>query len=192
MSIGHVRLLLRMDMKSRFFCIFLLWIILLSAAFASCMPAPSESISLASFTENYVEVSIDLEHSAERIYALSATFTPPDGYHLYSKDIPISGVNDLGRPTLLELTTKSQMRTIGELTESAKAKEPDFEPKELLVYPPGAVTLSLPVELPPGKDWINDELEVTYMACSASQCKPPVVAKIVLVRIPGADMFDRE
>jgi len=181
-----------MDMKSRFFCIFLLWIILLSAAFASCMPALSESISLASFTENYVEVSIDLEHSAERNYVLSATFRPPDGYHLYSKDIPLTGVNGLGRPTLIELSSSSLMKATGKMFESVKAQAPDFEPKELLVYPLGSVTLRLPVELPPGNDWINDELEVTYMACSASQCKPPVVAKIVLVRIPGADMFNRE
>lgn len=170
--------------------------ILLFTCTAACTPdlaAPkSQSIFLASFTENYVDVSIYLERDSIGNHSLSATFTPPDGYHLYSKDIPLSGVNDLGRPTLLELTTTSQMRTIGELTESAKPKEPDFEPKELLVYPPGAVTLSLPVELPSGNDWVNDELEVTYMACSASQCKPPVVAKIVLVRIPGADMFDRE
>jgi hypothetical protein len=181
-----------MDMKSRFFCIFLLWIILLSAACASCMPAPSESISLASFTENYVEVSIDLEHSAEGNYVLSATFTPPNGYHLYSKDIPRTGINGLGRPTLIELSSSSLMKATGTLFESVKAQAPDFEPKELLVYPIGAVTLSLPVELPPGDGWAEDELKVTYMACSASQCKPPVVAKNVSVRVPGADMLDRK
>jgi hypothetical protein len=179
-------------MKSRFFCISLLWIILLSAAFVSCMPAPSESISLASFTENYVEVSIDLEHSAEGNYVLSAKFTPPHGYHLYSKDIPRTGINGLGRPTLIELSPGSPMKATDTLFESVKAQAPDFEPKELLVYPLGAVTLSLPVELPPGNSWVEDEVEVTYMACSASLCKPPVVAKRVLVRIPGGDMLERK
>ena len=50
---------------------------------------------------------------------------------------------------------------------------------ELLVYPLGPVTLSLPIDLPPGADWMEDELSITYMACSANQCKPPVEGKIV-------------
>ncbi len=93
----------------------------------------------------------------------------------------------MGRPTLLELTPNSHMKATGPLTENKKPQAPDFEPKELLVYPQGPVTLSLPVDLPPGAEWVEDELSVTYMACSASQCKPPVEAKIVPVRIPGAD-----
>ena len=161
--------------------------ILLSAVSVSCASIPNEHISLASFTENYVEVSVYLEHNSEGRYILSGIFTPPDGYHLYSKDISINGVDGLGRPTLLELTPSSLIKATGELIESVKAQESDFEPRELLVYPLGAVTLSLPVELPSGHDWIDDEIKITYMACSASQCKPPVVGKIVPVRVPGID-----
>jgi hypothetical protein len=176
-----------MDMKLRFFLSVLFSTTLVLATSVSCAPASSEHIDLASFTQNYVDVSIYLERNSAGKYVLAGTFTPPTGYHLYSKDIPLTGVNGLGRPTLLELTAESQMRAIGELTESAKAEESGFEPKELLVYPRGAVTLSLPVELPPGSGWIEDEIKITYMACSDSQCKPPVQGKIVLVRIPGAD-----
>jgi hypothetical protein len=111
---------------------------------------------------------------------------------LYSTHIPINGLEGLGRPTLLELTEGSQMTALGTLTESVQAQAPDFEPKELLVYPAGAVTLSLPVELPPGSDWSDDQVKVTYMACSAYQCKPPVVGKIVPIRIPGAKLFGRQ
>jgi hypothetical protein len=168
----------------------LLWTILVSSTLVSCASAQSQSISLAAFTENYVQVSICLERSSAGSYALSATFTPPQGYHLYSKDIPITGKDGLGRPTLLELTPDSLLKTSGPLLENVKAQVPDFGPKELLVYPPGAVTLSLPVELPVSNGWIEDELEVTYMACSAGQCKPPVVAKRVLVAIPGVDILD--
>jgi hypothetical protein len=166
--------------------------VLIAAALASCTAAPRETISLASFTENYVEVSILLEHDSRGNCLLSATFTPPDGYHLYSKDIPVAGIDGLGKPTLLELTANSQITAIGELMESAKAQEPEFEPKELLVYPSGPVTLSLPVELPSGDGWIEEELQVTYMACSGKQCKPPVVAKRVLVPIPYEDTFYEE
>jgi hypothetical protein len=179
-------------MKLRLVLCVLLWGMLLSVSGVSCAPAPSKPISLASFSENYVDVSIYLERNPGEQSYLSGTFTPPDGYHLYSKDIPIDGVNGLGRPTLLELETDGQMKAMGDLAESVKPEEPDFEPRELLVYPVGAVTLRLPVELPPGTSWVNDELKVTYMVCSANQCKPPVVGKIVQVRIPGADAVDQQ
>jgi hypothetical protein len=174
----------------RLFPSVLFWTILLATTGVSCTSAPSVSISIASFTENYVEVSIFLERNPAGNYSLSAKFIPPNGYHLYSKDIPITGVDGLGRPTLLELTTDSQMKATGDLTESVTAKKPDFEPKELLVYPLGAVTLSLPVELPISNDGVEDEIKITYMACSASQCKPPVEEKIVSIRIPGAEVLE--
>lgn len=177
-----------MIMRLRF-CVSLLWIVLISAGTFSCSSGTDKPITLASFTENYVEVSVYLEHNASGNVVLSAAFIPPEGYHLYSKDISKTGVNSLGRPTLLELTTGSQIKAIGDLTESVEAQEPSFEPRALLVYPLGPVTLSLPVQLPPGNDWIDDEITVTYMACSASQCKPPVVGKIVSIRIPGADVI---
>jgi hypothetical protein len=166
--------------------------VLIAAALASCTAAPRETISLASFTENYVEVSIFLEHDSRGNCLLSATFTPPDGYHLYSKDIPVTGIDGLGKPTLLELTADSQITAIGELMESVKAQEPRFEPKDLLVYPSGPVTLSLLIELPAGDGWIEEELQVTYMTCSGKHCKPPVVAKRVLVPIPSADILANE
>lgn len=153
----------------------------------SCAPVASEPVELVSFTENYVDVSVHLERSAAGNYVLSATLTPPEGYHLYSKDIPRTGIAGLGRPTLLELTSNSQIQANGELIESVSAEEPDFEPKELLVYPAGAVTLSLPVELSAGNDWVDAEIKITYMACSAYLCKPPVVGKIVSIRIPLTD-----
>lgn len=179
-------------MKLRCGFLVLLWTILLSVALVSCTPAPRETIPLASFTESYVEVSIYLELDPEGKYMLAATFKPPDGYHLYSKDIPLEGVNGLGRPTLLELSPDSHTKTTGALLENLEAEMPDFEPRELLVYPDGAVTLSLPVELPSGSGWVEDEVQVTYMACSASQCKPPVVRKNVLVPIPSTDTLEPE
>lgn len=166
------------------------WIILFLAVSVSCSSEQSKTIPLASFTENDVSVSIILAQDSKGNSIVSATFTPPEGFHLYSKDIPVTGLNGLGRPTLLEMTSNSLMRPAGSLAESLKPEPPDFEPKELLVYPQGEVTLNLPVELPPGDEWHEDELAVTYMACSASLCKPPVVGKIVPVRIPGADVLE--
>jgi hypothetical protein len=152
--------------------------------------ADRKSVSLAAFTANDVYVSIQLEGDQNMVPLLSATFIPPDGYHLYSKDVPRKGTNGLGRPTLLELMAGSRMKAISELMESVAPQVPSFEPKELLVYPSGEVTLSMEVELPPGDEWLDDSVSVTYMACSDQLCKPPVVAKIVAVRIPAADFFN--
>ncbi len=177
-------------MKLRRCLIVLLLIVSLSGIIVACAPKPWRPMSLISFTQNYVEVSLYLDRNSTGNYFLSGTFTPPNGYHLYSKDIPIHGWNGLGRPTLFELTPDSQMKAIGGLVESVKPQEPGFEPKELLVYPAGAVTLSLPVELPPGSNWIQDEIKITYMVCSDTQCKQPVEGKIVSVRVPGADTLE--
>ncbi|HEX2993306.1 MAG TPA: hypothetical protein VHP14_00690 [Anaerolineales bacterium] len=164
--------------------------VLLLTGSASCAAAPKGPLALASFTENFVTVSIALERDVNGAAILAATFTPEKGHHLYSKDIPIDGLMGLGRPTLLELTEESQMTALGDLVESVPAQEPDFDPKELLVYPTGPVSLKLPVQLPLGSDWIDDEVRITYMACTAYQCKPPVEGRIVLVHIPGEKMFD--
>lgn len=168
------------------------WLLVFLGILVSCTPEANVPISLASFTQNYVEVSIYLERNANGDYFLLGTFTPPDSYHLYSKDIPLQGVDGLGRPTLLELTSNSQMRATGNLIESAKAQESPFEPRELLVYPQGAITLSLPIELPAGDGWLDDEIQVTYMACSASLCKPPVEGKIIPVRVPGVAVLSEQ
>ena len=135
-------------------------------------------------------VSIYLDKNANDEYFLAARFTPPDGYHLYSKDIPITGVDGLGRPTLLELTRESQMKPLGELVESVNAEMPNFKPKELLVYRSGAVILSLSIELPHGDGWVKDAVKVTYMACNDGGCKAPVTGKLVSVRIPSAELIE--
>jgi hypothetical protein len=155
------------------------FLILLALFSASCTPAAPE---LARFTENDVDVFIRLEKTGSG-YILSATFTPPNGYHLYSKDIPRDGVDGLGRPTLLELPKNAQMRPTGLLAESVPAEIPPFEPKDLLVYPAGPVTLSLPVILPETIGPFEDIVSITYMACTNTGCKPPVVGKLVTVRV---------
>ncbi len=136
----------------------LAWIALLCTTFVSCTSNPGQAILLSSFKENDVDVSISLVQEAGGKYAISGTFTPPDGYHLYSKDIPLTGVDGLGRPTLLELTPNSRMQAAGSLIESERPQAPDFEPRELSVYPAGPVTLSLAIELPEGTDWLQDEI----------------------------------
>lgn len=144
---------------------------------------------LANFTENSVNVILQLDRDVNGQFYLSAEFIPSDGYHLYSKDIPITGVDGLGRPTLFSLAETSQLISTGELIESVQAQVPDFEPKELLVYPLGAVTLRMPVNLPAGDAWLQESVLVTFMACSDVGCKPPVMQKEVIVQIPSLGLI---
>lgn len=179
-------------MKLRRYIIWLFLVLLVLESAGSCASAQKRSVPLASFTENDVAVVVSLERDSAGNYFLSGTFTPPEGYHLYSKDIPRHGIDGLGRPTLITLSTEGRLKVSGELIESVTPQEPDFEPKELLVYPAGAVTLSLPIQLPRKDQPVQEEIEVTYMACSANLCKPPVEDKIVQVQIPSTETLDNQ
>jgi hypothetical protein len=145
---------------------------------------------LASFSENEVRVVINLERRPDGSAFLKATFTPLEqGFHLYSKDLPRHGVDGVGRPTLLELVSDSQLQPAGALLESVPAS-PDQTASGVLplpVYPPGPVTLTLPVTLPLAEangGWREDRVSVTYMVCSPQGiCRRPVMDKIITVKI---------
>ena len=161
--------------------------------FTACAPKailpPDSHLSLAAFSENSVGVSIALTRDVFGQIFLTATFTPPPDHHLYSKDIPITGVDGLGRPTLLELSGNSKIQIIGQLIENVPAAMEQFESLQLPVYPVGAVTLSLPILLPQGTDWVDDTVVITFMACGDNGCKPPVMRKVVAVRVPGTELI---
>lgn len=163
---------------------------------ASCRPAsvlePGQTLQLATSTENKVEVTIALTRENSGQFILSATFTPQlASLHLYSKEIPRNGVEGLGRPTLLELAEGSALKANGDLIESILASQASLDPENLLVYPAGPVTLSLPVLLPDGNNWVNDEVIVTYMTCDGQGCRAPVQQKPIAIKIPGNGLFEQ-
>ncbi len=178
----------------RKFNLLLLLTLILLPALTACQPAEvlarGGTLQLVSATENYVEVSIALQRSQNDTYTLTATFTPLEaGLHLYSKDIPPTGVDGLGRPTLLILPTDSPLVQVGETMESQPTQDPFEGPSELRVYPEGPVTLSIPVLLPNGEDWLNQQVLVTYMACNDRGCRAPVENKPIAIRIPTRGML---
>jgi hypothetical protein len=160
----------------------------------SCQPAvvlqPGQTLQLATSAENKVEVSIALTRDESGQFILSATFTPQAlGMHLYSKEIPKDGVDGLGRPTLMELAEGSTLKANGELIESVVSSQASLDSNGLLLYPAGPVTLSLPVLLPEGNDWVNDKVIVTYMACDDLGCRAPVQQKPISIKIPSMGLF---
>ncbi|HVN15689.1 MAG TPA: hypothetical protein VMT73_08100 [Anaerolineales bacterium] len=138
---------------------------------------------LTSFTENDVAVEISLIKDPNGSTWLTGTFTPLlEHFHLYSKDLPKTGINGQGRPTLMEILNPSKVRPLGELIADQPINS-HFNyalASALPVYPEGPVTLRLPVELPQnGKDNTRLELSVTYMACSQQTCLAPVIDKVL-------------
>jgi hypothetical protein len=151
----------------------------------ACRPTQTtnESVELARSTENSVQVVITMQGGPGNQITLLGTFTPLEpGMHLYSKDIPKTGIEGLGRPTLLELD-ESWHNIPGELSESIAAQLPESEPFELLVYRPGPVTLSLSVELA-DTNAHTEKVFVTYMACDDKGCRAPVENKAIEINIP--------
>ncbi|MEZ0397383.1 MAG: hypothetical protein ABWK53_13260 [Anaerolineales bacterium] len=159
----------------------------LAACSTSARLEAGQNLPLAAFSQNQVEVEIFLEIDAAGGTCLAATFTPlEDGAHLYALDLPRRGVDGVGRPTLLELPPDSPLQALGPLTASAVASAEDASSPDLRTYPPGPVTLHLPVALPPGAAWTETQVSVTYMVCKGGNCRPPVENRLVTVRLPGA------
>jgi hypothetical protein len=171
---------------TRLTCLTLCLVFYLSGCGSFSAPAVGDTIALAAFSESRVSVEIVLELDESGGAWLAATFLPEEGYHLYSKDLPRDGMDGLGRPTLLELVPGSQIEPAGELSESVMVLAED-DPDALPVYPAGEVILRLPVRLPQGAGWYDEQVSVTYMACHTGTCCPPVVGKVVEIRVPGAE-----
>jgi hypothetical protein len=143
---------------------------------------------LASFVQNGVLVDIGLQQDDSQRFWLAGRFAPKQGnLHLYSKDLPREGIMGIGCPTRLEIVSQGNIRPAGPL----QADQPVISLRvEILnqsypVYPDGPVSLRLPVTLAATITPSPTELSVTYMACSAGACLPPVVDKRIWVRIQG-------
>ena len=163
------------------------FLISLGLCLSACVSSAPGSVSpyrLAAFSQNSVSVKIAFQQDASHAIFLIATFTPISGDHLYSKDLPRGGIYGEGRPTLLELTPQSGMRAMGGLTASVNQEVASMGVDALLVYPAGLVTLKLPVSLPAGQGWYDDQVSVTYEACSQTTCKTPVIGRMVRVHVP--------
>lgn len=152
-------------------------------------------LELASFTENEVRVIIRLEREPDGSIYLSGEFTPnEEGFHLYSKDLPPQGIDGLGRPTRLDLTPQSKMTSKGDLLDNTPAVQQTLGKNvpALPIYPAGAVILRLAVEMPLcDQPQTEDQVSVSYMACSPRGCRKPVLGKIVSVLIPCSKAMRR-
>ncbi len=146
-------------------------------------------VELSSFTERGVGVKLTLERDSSGDPWLAGTFTPVDPRtHVYGKDVPLDGVNGLGRPTRIELAPGSGARARGAAVADRPIKLDRLEELKttLPIYPDGAVTLRVPIELTDRRAPSRAEILVSYMACGPMGCLPPVMGRRVEVTLPAA------
>lgn len=139
---------------------------------------------LATFVENGVRVSINLDRDWLGGLWIAGDFTPLTEAHLYSTELPPGGIQGLGRPTQLRVSGGS-LRVLG----PAVANRPVIADRieelgvTLPVYPSGSVTVRVPVAIDGGAA-ATAQVHVSYMACTPKGCLPPVLDRAVAVKLP--------
>lgn len=112
---------------------------------------------------------------------LAATFTPlQPGFHLYSTALAMTGVQGVGRPTLVEPAAGLSLGP-------GRADRPVTQVRvagvdaPLPVYPDGPVTLTLPATRTGGAARVL----LTFAACSTTVCLPPVIRAPLTLALPS-------
>lgn len=101
-------------------------------------------------------------------------------HHLYSIDLPPDGVNGLGIATIVSV--RGGLRLTGSPTADKPVSTLQIEelhvdlPVDLPVYPDGPVTVTVPVRRTGDG---RAQVIVTYAACSATTCLPPVRNRLI-------------
>ena len=177
-----------MAQSKRVYLILFIFSLILIACKSDLYSSSNSEIHLEQFTEESVLVEFFIYESRQGEDYLAAKFTPQgERLHLYSKDLPIVGINGTGRPTLFEILSPENFE-FSEVEQSVQSFEKQFPGfiETHLVYPAGPVTLKY--LLPSGSDVESElqlEVSVTYMVChSDGGCKPPVIDKKVFLTLP--------
>ncbi|MCX4960567.1 hypothetical protein [Streptomyces virginiae] len=147
------------------------------AGAAAKAPAPTTT-----FTENGVTVTLSVADWQASKGTLTAVFTPEKkGFHLYSTELPPTGIEGVGRPTAVDVT--GVLKTDGKLTAAADVRSISVPGVDapMPVYPDGPVTTTLPVRADGNGD---ATLLLGYASCSAKEgCTIPVADHPVHLRL---------
>ncbi|WP_030724983.1 hypothetical protein [Streptomyces sp. NRRL S-237] len=134
------------------------------------------------FTENGVTVTLSVADWQASKGTLTAVFTPEKkGFHLYSTELPPTGIEGVGRPTAVDVT--GVLKTDGKLTAGADVRSITVLGVDapMPVYPDGPVTTTLPVRADGNGD---ATVLLGYASCSAKEgCTIPVADHPVHLRL---------
>ncbi|MFD4868140.1 hypothetical protein [Streptomyces sp. NPDC058412] len=162
------------------------------AALAACgqQPAKGSDAGAATaapttrFSENGVTVTLSVSDWRASKGTVTAVFTPErKGFHLYSIDLPATGIEDVGRPTAM--TVSGALKAEGRLTaaEDVRSISVPGVDAPVPVYPDGPVTTTLPVSADGNGD---ATLLLGYASCSSQDgCTIPVSDRPVRLRVTG-------
>ncbi|MEV7520455.1 hypothetical protein [Streptomyces sp. NPDC091371] len=154
------------------------------AALAACGQQTAERGDAAPttrFTENGVTVTLSVSDWHTRNGTLTAVFTPEVGFHLYSTDLPATGIEGVGRPTAIGVT--GALRAEGKPAAAAEVRTISLPGVDapVPVYPDGPVTVTLPVSTAGSGD---ATVLLGYASCSAREgCTIPVADRPVHLRV---------
>ncbi|MFD9408148.1 hypothetical protein ACFWBN_14175 [Streptomyces sp. NPDC059989] len=159
------------------------------ASLAACGGQPAEGAGdspppTTRFTENGVTVTLSVSDWHHSKGTLTAVFTPEaKGFHLYSTDLPATGIEGVGRPTAMAVT--GVLRAEGGLTAGADVRSISVPGVDapVPVYPDGPVTTTLPVRADADGD---ATVLLGYASCSTEKgCTIPVSDRPVHLRVTG-------
>ncbi|WSP42630.1 hypothetical protein OG247_38480 [Streptomyces sp. NBC_01244] len=154
------------------------------AALTACGGEPAEAgpAPTTSFTENGVTVTLSVSDWHPPRATLTAVFTPEEkGFHLYSTELPATGIEGVGRPTSMAVT--GVLRADGKLTAAADVRTISVPGVDapVPVYPDGPVTTTLPVRLDGSGE---ATVLLGYASCSTEEgCTIPVSDRPVHLRV---------
>ncbi|MFJ3722944.1 hypothetical protein ACIPYQ_10285 [Streptomyces sp. NPDC090045] len=136
------------------------------------------------FTENGVTVTLSVSDWHASKGTVTAVFTPErKGFHLYSIDLPATGIEDVGRPTAVGVS--GVLKAEGKLTAAQDVRSISVPGVDapVPVYPDGPVTTTLPVRADGDG---NATLLLGYASCSTQDgCTIPVSDRPVRLRVTG-------
>lgn len=146
-------------------------------------PKPS---TVARFSSDGVTVTVRVKDRSATRATIVTTFSPDrPGYHLYSADLPADGIQGVGRP--IKVTPHGTLHSTGPLAADAKVLMLTLTGTDIIlpVYPDGPVTAELPVAVD-GTGAAT--LLVSYAACSAENCLPPVTDHPIDLRVSASSI----
>lgn len=155
------------------------------SALAACGGQPAEGADAAPttrFSENGVTVTLSVSDWHASKGTLTAVFTPEEkGFHLYSTDLPPTGIEGVGRPTAMDVT--GVLTTDGKPTAAADVRTISVPGvgAPVPVYPDGPVSVTLPVRADGNGD---ATVLLGYASCSEQEgCTIPVSDRPVHLRV---------
>ncbi|MFJ8563703.1 MULTISPECIES: hypothetical protein [unclassified Streptomyces] len=148
----------------------------------SASAAPAAPAATSNFSENGVTVTLSVSDWHAPNGTLTAVFTPEEkGFHLYSTELPLTGIEGVGRPTAVAVT--GALKAEGKLKAAADVRTISVPGVDapVPVYPDGPVTTTLPIRADGNGD---ATVLLGYASCSTEQgCTIPVADRPVHLRI---------